>query len=1004
VICQKCQTANPDSASVCRKCSSQISVEMNPSPVPASLASGSAETVADIEFGSTADELLAEGTVLADRYEILGLIGRGGMGAVYKAYDRELHRQVALKTIRADLASQRQILERFKREVNVCSRITHRNVVRVYDLGTAGRLRFLTMEFVEGKSLDQIIGPDGLPPEKVATILRQICLGLDAAHEQGVVHRDLKPQNIMVESHGRVAVMDFGLASTTEGGCLTRLGALLGTPDYMSPEQALGHKLDQRSDIFSLGIIAYEMLTGKAPFQSETAIASLVARTRERAPAPREINATVPEGLSRIVHHCLATNPAERYSTVKETLSDLELYLGSGGAPVTLPGGSVFGASAGPGAAVATARSNSGEITTPIVTPHMRTMSASVAWKWITAAVSVAVLLLGALYFVFGRKHAPAGPIAPMTVMIADFSNHTGDSVFNGTLESTLKLVLEGASFISAYDRTRMRDLGLKATSGALDEARAQEIAAGQGLNVVVAGSFDRRGSEYLLSVRAVQTVTGKVLATADATAPNKDQVLFAVTKLGTAVRKSLGDVTSDSAQRLSMETLTAASLEAVHEYAAGLDAQSAGKFDVARQHLSQALDLDPNFGMAYTVMAGVNRNLGRHQDAEKYIREAIKHIDHMTERERYRTRAYLYLLTNDHQKCVDEYGALLEHYPADTGAYTNIGVCYAKLHNFPKALDAAKRAVAILPKRAIYRANLAMMSAYSGDSEGAAREAEEALKLGFNDSYLHLAYAHLLQEQTEQAAEAYHKLEKTKPSDAATGLADLAMYQGRFSDAIAILEKGASDDLAGRKPDPDAAATKLWALANLQSIRGQRAPALAAAKRALELSQAFQTRFVAAQVYVALGEVAKAKGLAAGLSSELQTEPQAYAKLIEGEAALKAGDARGAVKLFTDANTLLDTWSGRFDLGRAYLEIGAFTEADSEFDRCIKRRGEALQLFWDLPTYSYFPPVYYYQGRAREGMKNVGFAESYKKYLSIRGNSGEDPLVADVRRRVGER
>src|SRR3954468_15615791 len=188
VICPKCQTANPDSASVCRKCSSQISIEVDPSPAPASPAPGSAETVADVEFGSTTDELLAEGTVLADRYEILGLIGRGGMGAVYKAHDRELHRQVALKTMRADLASQRKILERFKREVNVCSRITHRNVVRVYDLGTSGRLRFLTMEFVDGKSLDQVIGPHGLAPEKVAGILRQICLGLDAAHEQGVVH------------------------------------------------------------------------------------------------------------------------------------------------------------------------------------------------------------------------------------------------------------------------------------------------------------------------------------------------------------------------------------------------------------------------------------------------------------------------------------------------------------------------------------------------------------------------------------------------------------------------------------------------------------------------------------------------------------------------------------------------------------------------------------------------------------------------------------------------
>ncbi len=628
----------------------------------------------------------------------------------------------------------------------------------------------------------------------------------------------------------------------------------------------------------------------------------------------------------------------------------------------------------------------------------------SVAWKWIAAMIALLVIAGAGVFAWFqfsgGSKSAP---VAPMTLMIADFNNHTGDAVFSGTLESTLKLALEGASFISAYDRTRMRDLGLKAIAGTLDEAQAQGIAASQGLNVVVSGSLDRRGTEYRLSVRAVQTVTGKVITTAEETAPNKDQVLFAVTKLGTAVRKALGDATSESAQRLSMETLTAASLEAVHEYAAGLDALSAGRFEEAQQHLSRALDLDPNFGMAYTVMASAARNLGRQQDAEKYIREALKHIDRMTERERYRTRAYLYLLTGDHQKCVDEYGALLEKYPSDSGAYTNISVCLLHLHNVPKALEQARRAVAILPRRAIYRGNLAMDLAYSGDAQGAAKEAAEALKLGYANGYLHQAYAGLLQEQPAQADEAYRKFEKVNPSDAAAGLADLALYEGRFSDAVKILETGAAADLAERKPDPDAASTKFWSLANIQLLRGQKGAALAAANRALDLSKAVQTRFVAAQIYVALGEAAKARELAAGLSSELQIEPQAYAKLIEGEAALKEKDARGAVKLFTDANNLLDTWIGRFDLGRAYLEMGAFPEADSEFDRCIKRRGEALSLFLDLPTYGYFPPVYYYQGRAREGMKSAGFAESYKKYLSIRGKAGEDPLLAEVRRRVSQ-
>jgi eukaryotic-like serine/threonine-protein kinase len=980
VICNKCQTVNPESASVCSHCSSDISV----APERDS-ANTLAETIADFDFDAATDETLAPGTVLAERYEIVRLLGSGGMGAVYQAIDRELQRNLALKTIRADLASQKNILERFKREVMVSSQITHRNVVRVYDLGSSGRLRFLTMEYVEGKSLDAVIGPTGMPPEKVAPILRQICQGLEAAHERGVIHRDLKPQNIMIEPQGRVAVMDFGLASTTDGGGLTRAGALLGTPDYMSPEQALGQKLDRRSDIFSLGIIAYEMLTGKAPFASETAIASLVARTSTRALPPREINQTIPEGLSTIVHRCMATNPQDRYSSVAAILQDLESYIGTGQLSVF----STWDATAVSGAAAAA------------VAKAAPAPPAPASRKWIAVAAGLAAVAAGALYFAIGRNSGPAAPVAPMTVMIADFTNHTGDAVFSGTLESSLKLVLEGASFISAYDRARMRDLGVKPPAGAFDQAKAQEIAAAQGVNVVVSGSLERAGADYKLSAAAVQTLTGKVLATAEESAPGKDQVLFAVTKLGTAIRKKLGDATSESAQRLSMETLSAASLEAVHEYAMGLDALSAGKFEESQQHLSRALDLDPNFGMAYTVMASAARNLGRQQDADRFIKEAIKNIDHMTERERFRTRAYLYLQTGDYKNCVDEYGSLLQRYPSDTGAHLNIAVCYLHLHDVGKALEESRRAVAILPKRAIYHGNLAMSLAFSGDAEAAAKEAADASKLGYVNGPLLQAYASLLREQPDAAAEGYRELSKNNPSDAATGLADLAAFEGRFADAAGILEKGIAEDMAGRKPDPDAAATKLWGLALVHRAQGQKAPALAAARRALELSKAFQTRFVAAQVFVEFGETAKAHELAAGLSSELQIEPQAYASLIEGEAALKAGDAQAAVKLFTTANNLLDTWVGRFDLGRAYLELGAFPQADSEFDRCLKRRGEALALFLDLPTYSFFPSVYYYQGRAREGMKSAGAAESYKKYLSIRAKAGEDPLLPEIRRRA---
>ncbi len=714
------------------------------------------------------------------------------------------------------------------------------------------------------------------------------------------------------------------------------------------------------------------MLTGVVPFKAESALASLLLRTQGPPTPPIQLEPAIPQGLNDIVMKALATDPANRYQKAADLGKDLQNW-------------------------------QEGVLHQHIVTPPIKMMEESTAGKWIGIAVACMVALGAAGYGGYRLLNKPAAPVAPMTVLIADFNNHTGDEVFTGTLESTLKLALEGASFIGAYDRTRVRELGLKAINGPFDEPAAESIAASQGLNVVVSGSIDRRGSDYQLALRAVRTVTGKVLANVDATAPNKDQVLFAVTKLGTSLRKALGDSTSESAQRLSMETLSSGNLEAVHEYASGLDNLSTGKFADAQAHLSKAVELDPNFGMAYTIMASAARNQGRFQDAEQYIREAIKLSGRMTERERYRTRAYLYFLTGDYQKCTEEYGALLDRYPADTGAYTNLGVCLAHQHNIPKSVEVARRAVALLPKRAIYHSNLAMDLVYTGDFAEALKEAREAIKLGYVNGYLVEAFAHLGQEQTEAAAEAYHNLEKTIPSDAATGLADLAVYEGRYSDAVKMLEKGVEQDLGGRKPDKDAAATKYWMLAHVQLLRKQNAAALAAARLALDNNKGFQTRLIAGQVYAALGEEAKAQELASGLANELQSEPQAYAKLIEGELALKKGDGRGAVKMFSDANNLMDTWMGRLDLGLAYLQIEQYPDADSEFDRCVKRRGEATSLFLDLSTYGYFPPVYYYQGRAREGMKTAGYADFYKKYLTIRGTPDEDPLLADAKHRMAQ-
>jgi tetratricopeptide (TPR) repeat protein len=400
--------------------------------------------------------------------------------------------------------------------------------------------------------------------------------------------------------------------------------------------------------------------------------------------------------------------------------------------------------------------------------------------------------------------------------------------------------------------------------------------------------------------------------------------------------------------------------------------------------------------------MASASYNLDRRQDAEKYLKAALEHLDSMTERERYRTRGYYYLITDDYPACVKEYGDLIARYPADASARNNRSVCFSYLRNIPSALEEIRQCVRILPNRTLYQQNLALYLAYGSDYPAAEEQARAIRQPGLF-ALLPLAFAQIGQGRAADAEETYRALGKVDDQTAsytASGLADVATHEGRFSDGARLLSQGASADLASR--DPDRAAAKFVALAHVELLRGRKAEALAAAGKALANSQAVKIRFLAARVFLEAGATARALTLSQGLASELQAASQAYAKNLSGLTALEQGDARRAIQDLTEANSLLDTWIGHYDLGRAYLQAGAFLQADSEFERCIKRRGEALSLFLDdEPTYGYFPPVYYYQGRVREGLKSTRAGDSYKAYLDIRGKSTEDSLVPEVRRRL---
>jgi serine/threonine protein kinase/Flp pilus assembly protein TadD len=944
-----------------------------------------------VAAGGEAGGPLAIGQSFGGRYDIIRVLGVGGMGAVYQAWDNVLGVTVAIKVIRpdvmADPTTAAEVERRFKRELVLARQVTNENVVRIHDLGEIDGIKYITMSYVEGEDLATILRREGkLDVRRTLRIARKVLSGLAAAHRAGVVHRDLKPANIMIDSAaGNALIMDFGIARSAGGAKTleaasrpsagarrvaysegaTTYGVVVGTVEYMAPEQARGQDVDQRADIYAVGLILYDMLVGRQhrAQHTESAIAELRARMEQPPPPITSADAAIPAALEHMVSRCLEPDPAKRYQTSEELAADLA-RLDDDGVPIPEP---------------------------RRFTPRL-----------IAAAVAVVAVLVTGTWWLT-RTPPPPKQHDPVTVLIADFQNNTKEPDFDHTLEPMFRRALESAGFISAYDRSRIRPTFGVRPPDRLDELAAREIALKQGVGIVVSGVIDRRNNGYQVSVKAAETVTGKVIDTATSRPANKDQVVGNATKLVTTIRKALGDETSDSAQLLAMRSLSTTSMAVAGPYAAALEAQSDGKMEEARASYQKTVELDPNFGLGYQGLAIMSRNLGKLEDANKYTTEALKHLEGMTDRERLAVRASYYMNTGDFQQCVKEYGELIAQFTADAIGHNNRALCLSKLRNMREAADELRHSIQILPKRATLRANLAMLGNYAGDFETAERETK-ALQEGTDYSTLAVAFTHLGQGRVPEAAETYNKLASMTvrgASWAASGMGDLAVYEGRFSDAIRAFEQGAAADLAAK--NPDRAARKLTSLANVYFLNGQKNQAIATADKALTYSKAVPVRFLAARVFVEAGAVPKAQPIADGLSAELPAEPHAYGKIIQGEIALKRGNTRQAIDILTDAGSIVDAWLTHFDLGRAYLEAKAYQQASSEFDRCIKRRGEALAFLVDEePTSGYFPPVYYYQGVVRDGLNSTKAAESYRDFLNIRGNSMEDPLVPAARKRAG--
>ena len=974
-------------------------------------------------------------------YRLMEELGRGGMGTVCLAYDTRLKRKAAVKILRSQLINSPERVRRFQREARAASALNHPNIITIYDFGQENGRDYIASEFVEGSTLRAYVGDPGLSLNEIIDVAVQVARALEAAHSAGIVHRDIKPENIVLRPDGYVKVLDFGLAKLTERDSgdhkaaesaswrvdfETQAGMVLGTVNYMSPEQARGQTVDGRSDLFSLGVVLYELIAGRRPFVGKTWNHTMLAiMDSEPAPIQRLAKGT-PASLQQVLSRALANNRERRYQTARELLDDLEALQGEltantrverVGARSTRNGREQMTV-ASADEAIATDEGARIKVT-GAVSPITRLKP-----RRLTAALAVVTLATAGVYWYFGGATTRGRPALTDkdTILLADFVNTTGDAVFDGTLKQGLVVQLEQSPYLNIFPEERAREtlrLMERSPDDRVTREIGREICQRRGIKALLVGTIGSLGRNYVIALEAVNSQTGEAIAHQQTEAEGKEQVLKALGRATTAMRAHLGEsLASIRKFDAPIEQATTASLEAFKDYTIGMEFRKKGQYAQAAPPLKRAIERDSEFALAYEQLGSTYRDLRNLALGNQYLTRAYELRDRVSERERITISATFFRhITGEIDKRVETTLLLTQTYPQDPYGHHLHGNSLMIAGDYEAAAEAYRAALRLDADNSLSRANLSLAliglnrfdEAQQVIEEGLARQLDSA---GFRNRLYLIGFL---------------------KGDAESMRSQAEWFAGR-PDEYQIRELQArSFAFAGRRRQASALFAEAAALAEARGLHAEKARILATE---VNMNAAFgMTHLAEKQAALVLSRLEKedieSEELQPSLIQQLDSPPLAWTLALCGETRraqslaedyarnmplntmhnsvwlplvratveLKRNSAAGpdrAVQLLQAARPYEPALSFRpaWVRGLAYLQAKNGTLAAAEFQKTIDHRGwDVLSLLWPL-THVGLARAEVMQGELARGRT------AYERFFQLWKDADADlPILIEAKR-----